>query len=202
MLKKVAFITVFFLSSFTLAYAQVGMGIFPARIEIESPFLKNTFTDIVIFNPSQKEVNIRIEFYCKNCERDVKFFGNKIGTLTYDLETKIIPEKISLKPGMEQRVLVKFPNSLFLKGIFQTEIFGEKVNIPFYSLHFDEEKLECRVVATTISPTEISLISDISLKFFGISKVFFILTILVLLFIASSFFYLYTKKIYKKYEKF
>jgi hypothetical protein len=103
----------------------------------------------------------------------------------------------------EQRFLVKFSNSLLLKGIFKTLIFGKEVKLPVYTLHFDVEKLDYRVVASTVSaPVEISLVSGISLNLFGINKLFFMLTILVLLLVASFVYYLYTKKIYKEYEKF
>jgi hypothetical protein len=201
--KKVSFIAIFSLLFLTPAYAQTGIGIFPAKIEIEAPFLKNTFTDVTIFNPSQRELKLKVEVYCKNCERDVKFFENKIGTLTYDLDAKAFPSTITLQPMTEQRIMVKFPNSLILKGIFKTTIFGKEVRIPVYLLHFDEEKFDYRVVASTVStPIEVSLVSGISLNFFGISKIYFMLTILVLLIIASFVYYLYNKKIYERYEKF
>jgi len=201
--KKIASITTFFLLFFSSAYGQAGIGIFPAKIEINAPFLKNTFTDVTIFNPSQREVNLKVEVYCRNCERDVKFFENKVGTLTYELDAKVFPSKITLKPMTEQRILVKFSNPLFLKGIFKTSFFGKEVKIPIYTFHFDVEKFDYRVVASTIStPIEISLVSGIFLNFFGISKLFFMLTILVLLLIASFVYYLYNKKIYEEYEKF
>jgi|YelNatPaOPRAMG01_1025707.scaffolds.fasta_scaffold35163_3 hypothetical protein len=201
--KKVSFITIFSLIFLSSVYAQTGVGIFPAKIEIEAPFLKNTFTDVTIFNPSQRELKLKVEVYCKNCERDVKFFENKIGTLTYDLDVKAFPETITLQPMMEQRIMVKFPNSLLLKGIFKTTIFGREVGIPVYLFHFDEERFDYRVVASTVStPIEISLVSGISLKFLGMSKIYFMLAILVLLLIASFVYYIYNKKIYEKYEKF
>jgi hypothetical protein len=201
--EKIALIAIFFMLFFSSAYAQAGIGIFPAKIEINASFLKNTFTDVTIFNPSQKEVNLKIEVYCTNCERDVKFFGNKIGTLSYELDAKVFPGKITLKPMTEQRILVKFSNSLLLKGVFKTTIFGKELRLPVYTLHFDVEKLDYRVVASTVStPIEISLVSGISLNLFGIDKLFFILAFLILLLVASFIYYLYTKKIYKEYEKF
>jgi hypothetical protein len=199
----VAIFFLFFINIFSSASsAQTGIGIFPAKIEIKAPFLKNTFTDITIFNPSQRELNFKVEMYCRNCEREVKLFNKKIGNLTYFLDAEVFPNATTAEPMSQKTILVKFKNPLFLKGVFQTTIFGKEVKIPAYLLHFDKEDFNYRViVATTSTPIEISLVSDIFLDFVGISKSLFMLGVLALLSIASFVYYFYIKRAYGEYEK-
>jgi hypothetical protein len=184
-----------------IAKAQVGIGIWPSEIEIEAPFLKTSFLEIHPFSLTEKNVSLMFEFQCKNCEKDVNFFGKKVGSFQYLLDVEVDPKTLEISSFKQEKIMVKISNPLFLKAIFKTEFFGKNISIPFYLLHFDKEKFNGRIIATTQgTKLSVSLSNKISINLIGINKLFFIISIAFFALIIALIYREYVKKIYLKYS--
>jgi hypothetical protein len=200
-LKLIVLISIFTLLFSNLASAQAGMGIWPSQVEIEIPFLKTGYTEINLFNPTKRNINLTISFECENCEKSVEFFGKKIGSVNYLLEVEISPRMLELLNLTQEKVLIKISNPLFLKGIFRTKIFGREVVLPVYLLSFDKNEFKGKIIATTQeTQLAISIVSKLSIDLIGINRLIFFMGLVLIIFIASLIYREYVKKISLEYE--
>jgi hypothetical protein len=198
--KLLALISVFILIFSNLAGAQAGIGIWPSQVEIEIPFLKTGYTEINLFNPTKRSVNLTVSFECENCEKSVEFFGKKIGSINYLLKVEISPRTLKLLNLTQEKVLVKISNPLFLKGIFRTKIFGKNVAFPVYLLHFDKNEFKGKIIATTQeAQLAISIVSKLSIDLIGINRLIFFMGLVLIILIASLIYREYVKKISWEY---
>lgn len=202
---KLILALIFLILVFPLSRAQVGVGIWPAKVEVEVPIFKTSIVEINFFNPTEKNVSLEIEFYCRNCEEDVILFGKKICKRIYDLDVKISPLYLELQPknlNQSQKVFVKTFNPLFLKSWFKLRAFGREVEIPFVAPFFDEKEFEYRILAgIQEKQLKIQIAGDVLFKFKGIEKLSFLLALCVVVLALVIFFKKHVESEFSTYEK-
>lgn len=168
--------------------AEVSLGIWPAQIEINASF-KTTTTEVYLFNPGSKDIKIKVEFYCENCERDFKLFNQRMGSITNEPKIDIIPSTLILKQNTSlfnpEKIRVIVHNPFWMKKQFKTSVFGKDIYIPFYGLIFDKDKFDGKIIVTTLdTKTALSITSEVDVNFYGINKLFFLISLLLIVFLV------------------
>lgn len=180
------FITVFA----KVSRAEVSVGIWPAKIEVNTHPYKTTFAEIYMFNPGDIDIKTMIEFYCENCKRDILLFNHKIGAVTTDIDVEIKPSLLVIKentsPYNPEKVEIVVHNKPLMKKYFEKTLFGKKISIPFYSITFDKNEFDGKIIATTQETRmALSITSEAKINIYGINKFIFIISIILLIFLIS-----------------
>lgn len=187
MYKLIILILLIFAPS--LVYST-SLGVWPAKINTTILPFKTNYEYIYFFNPGDKDIEIKIDFICDGDKNIIK-----------KLNMNIYPDRILIEKNTTQfnseRILITFDNPLFIRKIFSFYIFGRKIDIPFYSIIFNNNTFECMITATTLNEkTPIIVTSKIDLELVGINSLKFIFLLLFTLLILLIASYLYYKKIY------
>lgn len=202
---KLVFCLIFFFLIFPLSKAQIGVGIWPAKTEIEAPPFKTSITEINFFNPSKRNISLEIDFYCRNCEENVSFLGERIGKIIYNFDVEVSPLSLELKPSslnQSEKILVKTFNPLFIKSWFKFNFLGKEIAIPFLLPIFDEKGFDYRVVAEIQQEQlKIQITCDVVLKLKGINKFIFFLSGCVIALAVALFLKKHVENEFSTYEE-
>lgn len=200
--KKIIIFVLTLFASILVAEAQVGVGLWPAKINVNVPMLKSAIVDIYFFNPTQKELKLKVDFYCKNCEENISLFGHNIGKLVYSLDTKIYPSVMlipntSLNTSKPARLRIY--NPVFLSASYQTSIFGKGISIPMITLCLDKKVFNGMVIAETLDGSfNVQIASSVHIEFEGINILVFILGVVSIVLFLTFY---YRRKIKKELSR-
>ncbi|MEM0473254.1 MAG: hypothetical protein QXF88_00855 [Candidatus Aenigmatarchaeota archaeon] len=154
-----------------------SIGIFPVNESVTIQPFKTFKTNIYVFNPSEKDVNIDINVSCK--------MGDKYYENVYVYPKRMTVEKNTSVTNAKPILLtVKNP------------VFFENKGAIKYDIITGEKFIKCKVYAKTDEPTSIIVTSNLNVNLIGLnlSKLFFMLVLLVT-------FYFGIRKIGKKGKK-
>ncbi len=142
-----------------------SLGIFPVNESLVIKPLKNYNYAVFLFNPSNKDVKVVIDFYC-NMDGAKYFYAD-----VFPKETLVPANTSIVNPIM---ILIRIKNPLFFERSF-----GE---IKYYIPLFGERDILCRLNAKTQEQTSIIVTSTFSGKILGINplKIFIVLMFVVL----------------------
>ncbi|MCX8179025.1 MAG: hypothetical protein N3D75_04335 [Candidatus Aenigmarchaeota archaeon] len=154
-----------------------SIGIFPVNESVTIQPFKTFKTNIYVFNPSEKDVNVDINVSCK--------MGDKYYENVY-----VHPKRMTVEKNTN--VTDAKPILLTVKN----PVFFENKGVTKYSVTTGENYMKCKVYVKTDEPTSIIVTSNINVKLVGLnfSKLFFVLVFLIA-------FYFGIRKIDKKNKK-
>jgi len=200
--KKIV-VCISFVLFITAAYAQVGIGIWPNKLEVDIPAFKTVFSEIHLFNPTERSVDVQVGFYCKNCVAGVNLFGKSIGKLTYNLDVSVYPSMLRLEPSSSNKtytVVLKACNPVFQSASLQIEFFGKKLTLPLLLTIFDKKSFNGMIVAETVDGSfNVQIASLIRMNFYGINTFLFMVAICLM---ALIIVFVYRERIRKEFIKY
>lgn len=191
----IAIFLLFFLLN--AAESQVGVGVWPARTELEVLQLKKSFVQINFFNPTDKKIKLKINFVCKNCEEEVNLLGIKL-KIEYYLDFSLYPSEIELEKinlNESNKVVFGVSNPVLFAARIKTDFFGNKIGIPAAIPIFDKKIFNGVIIGETVDGAfKVQVTSNTLITIHGINTLlFFIVVISILLTIVF---------IYSKLEKY
>lgn len=154
-----------------------SIGIFPVNESITIKPFRIFKTNIYVFNPSEKDVNVDINVSCK--------MGDKYYENVYVYPKKMTVEKNTSVTNAKP-ILLTVKNPVFFEN--QGDI--------KYNIIAGENFMKCKVYVKTDEPTSIIVTSNLNVNLIGLnfSKLFFVLVFLMI-------FYFGIRKIGKKNKK-
>ena len=194
--RRIILTLVFFLALVELSRSEVGVGIWPAKFSLNvSPF-KTSYIYVFLFNPSEKDIEVSINFRCKNCIEDFKILNYTLGKIELLPSIEIIPSKALIPKGTippnSQQILLKISNYPLLKKRLSLGFLNLK--IPYYSLLLGERRIDGRIEASTLTTRTLMIItSEANLKLVGISPLLITLALGIILAIILIVYVRYKK---------
>lgn len=199
--RRILILTCIFLLFFTRACeAAVSLGIWPGRFDVDARPFRNHTAYVFLFNPGESDVNVTVEFKCKNCVEDLKILGFEIAKVRSHLNVEMIPSTLVVEGGTSpyfpKNVSIRISNSGLMKKQIEMSLFGRDVKIPYYELILDEREFKGEIVATTIgTKILLSVTSSVGIVLHGVRSVLFFVAVCGILLAIASLVYYHCKKI-------
>ncbi|MEM5844559.1 MAG: hypothetical protein QW841_04945 [Candidatus Aenigmatarchaeota archaeon] len=145
------------------ALATRGIGIAPLENNVTLSPGEEYIAYLLLFNPSDKDVNVSLKVYCLNCFRDFEFFGLKgkvnITQNFVELPSKLEIEKnTSVQEGKFVEIRIKVPYFV------EEQIIFDNKTIPWIGLASSLKEVNFNVIASTGDIMQVSLASKLNVK--------------------------------------
>ena len=188
------------------AAATVGLGVGPANTNLDIKAGRDYIVYIILYNPSDNDVNVTVVPSCIKCSGDLNFLGKKIGTINYNVELAVEPSFLNIEKNTSffdgKQVAIRIRVPLINKQHVRLNAFGKNFTFTYYWFLFDTKSLKARVTANTLTTTKVSVVSDFNLSVQGISSAVFLFTAASTILILSASFFLFVLKKEKELKKF
>ncbi|MEM7825632.1 MAG: hypothetical protein QW412_02105 [Candidatus Aenigmatarchaeota archaeon] len=145
------------------AVATRGIGIAPAENNVTlSPGQEYIFY-LILFNPSDKDANVSLRFYCLNCFRDFNFLGLR-GKVNITQKFIEIPNEIEVEKNTSHLEGKFVEVKLKIPYFFEEQLTLENKTIPWFGFSSSLEELNFNVIASTGDVTQVSVVSRLGVK--------------------------------------
>ncbi|MGC8812632.1 MAG: hypothetical protein ACP5O8_03565 [Candidatus Aenigmatarchaeota archaeon] len=166
------------------AIATKGIGLGPLENNVTLSAGEEHIFYLLLFNPSDSNVNVSLKVYCLNCLRDFKFLGIS-GKVNLTQNFVVLPSEIEVEKntsyleGKFVEVRVKIPYFVEEQLIFENR------TIPWLGLASGLEELNFNIIASTGDRMQVSLVSKLNVKVKSESFAWIIIPILLLIALFS-----------------
>jgi hypothetical protein len=156
--------------SFPEVLAGVGIGMGPPKLDLKANAQTSYSIGLILYNPGDYDIKVRLTFDCENCEEKVYLFGWYLGRIKEDYTQFFTfePQEVYVTNGTTPESAVysylKVHPSLFVKKEFIIST-PEEINflvrainpsykgefsIPYYTLLLNEKEIKGGITATAV----------------------------------------------------
>jgi hypothetical protein len=143
--------------------ATRGIGIGPIENNVTLKAGEEHIFYLLLFNPSDTDVNVSLKVYCLNCLRNFSFFGFS-GKVNYTQNFVELPNEITVEKntshleGKFVEVRVKVPY------FFEENLIFDNKTIPWLGLAPEIKELKFKIIASSGERMQFSIVSDLNVK--------------------------------------
>jgi len=173
--------------------ATEGLGIGPAKLEIDVSPTEEHLVYIFLFNPSDQDSDVNLSVYCANCVQDFKILGYALGKVNYSVDfIEVIPSSLLVEKNTSvfegEYIVVSIRMPLFIKKELR---FSGNRSIFYHTLISSIDDFDIRVVAETGKIMKISVVSYIKINVrknivYTLITISLIILFVVIIFLAKS----------------